>query len=373
MTTNFEANQPFDCRRFRCFLFLFFLLTLVRPCLFAAAGESGEILPAALLIHGKTLYAAAPDAGTITAYDLTNPTAPKAAAVFHTDNSPCSLVVEGTRLYAVDTQELYVFDIADPGTLKLVSRKKISSDPLSGPVAVILREGDVCLARRVAGVFLNDEPAAKFYARCLAKSPGNRLFAAGPRTISSVETSSDVLSVPVLKGTPVSMMFHGSDLYIAMGFHGLTVLRDAADLCSVWEPGSIRKNTGAFRRAVWPRGGGFNWEEASLVSHESGPLGRFALSDTFVCGMVFTEQPAGYMLLAAGGSGVLTADLTAPAKIRFVAECAGLIGRFCLGITLKDRLAYVYERGRGLLVLDASDPLNVKLIENGPTAQEAGK
>ena len=82
-----------------------------------------------------------------------------------------------------------------------------------------------------------------------------------------------------------------------------------------------------------------------------------------------TERPAGYMLLAAGGSGVLTADLTVPDKIRFVAECAGLTGRFCLGITLKDRLAYVYERGRGLLVLDVSDPLNVQRIENGTAAK----
>ena len=61
-------------------------------------------------------------------------------------------------------------------------------------------------------------------------------------------------------------------------------------------------------------------------------------------------------------------DLTAPARIRFASECAGLTSRFCLGITLKDRFAYVYERGRGLLVLDVSDPLNVQLIENGPSA-----
>ena len=357
---------------FRRFLFLLFLLPLFSPNLFAAAG-SGEILPAALLIHGKTLYAAAPDAGTITAYDLTDPADPKPTAVFRAGGSPCSLALEGTRLYAVDTLELFVFDIADPGTLKLVSRKKISQDPLSGPVSVVLREGDVCLARRAAGVFLNDEPAAGFYARCLAKSSGNRLFAAGPRTISSVEASADILSVPVLKGTPVSMMFHGGDLYMAMGFHGLTVLRDAADLSSVWESGSIRKNTGAFRKAVWLRGGGFNWEDAYLVLHESGPLGRFARADTFVCGMVFTERPAGYLLLAAGGSGVLTADLTIPAKIRIAAECVSLSGHFCLGITLKDRLAYVYERGRGLLVLDVSDPLNVKPVGNGSTAQGTRK
>ena len=351
------------------FLFRFPLLLLCLFPLFRAAGaETGEILPASLLTHGKTLYAAAPDAGTITAYDLTDPAAPKQSAVFQAAGAPCSLDVEGTRLYAVDAQELYVFDIADPGTLKLVSRKKISGDPLTGPVSVVLGEGDVCLARRAAGVFLNDEPVAGFYARCLAKSPGNRLFAAGPRTVSSADSSADALSIPVARGTPVSMMFRGGDLYMAMGFHGLSVLRDAADLCSVWEPGSVRKNTGTFRRAVWHKGGGFSWEPASLVLHESGPPGRFARSDTFVCGMAFTEQPAGYLLLAAGGSGVLTVDLTAPARIRFASECAGLTGRFCLGITLKDRFAYVYERGRGLLVLDVSDPLNVQLIENGPSA-----
>ena len=353
---------------FRRLLLLLLLLPLFLPCL-AAAAEFGEILPASLLVHGKTLYAAAPDAGTITAFDLTDPTDPKPAAVFRTNGSPCSLAVEGTRLYAVDALELFVFDIADPGTLKLVSRKKVSSDPLSGPVSVALGKGDVCLARRSAGVFINDEPAAGFYAQCLAKSPENRLFGAGPRTVSSADASADALSIPVLKGTPVSMMFRGGDLYLALGYHGLTVLRDAADLCSVWEPGSVRKNTGAFRRAVWLRGGGFNWEDAALVLHRTGPPGRFARPDSFVCGMAFTERPAGYMLLAAGGSGVLTADLTVPDKIRFVAECAGLTGRFCLGIALKDRYAYVYERGRGLLVLDISDPLNVQLIENGAAAQ----
>ena len=364
------TTTAFDGAHFRRLLLLLLLLPALLPCS-AAAAESGEILPAALLVHGKTLYAAAPDAGTITAYDLSDPVDPKPTAVFRTAGSPCSLAVEGTRLYAVDTLELFVLDIADPGTLKLVSRKKISHDPLTGPVSVVLGKGDVCLARRSAGVFLNDEPVAGVYARCLAKSPENRLFAAGPRTVSSADNHDDALSVPILKGTPVAMMFRGGDLYLAMGFHGLTVLRSAADLCSVWEPGSVRKNTGAFRRAVWLRGGGFNWEEAALVMHESGPPGRFARPDTFVCGMVFTERPAGYMLLASGGSGVLTADLTVPDKIRFVAECAGLTGRFCLGIALKDRYAYVYERGRGLLVLDASDPLNVQLIENGPAARGA--
>ena len=99
------------------FLFRFPLLLLCLFPLFRAAGaETGEILPASLLTHGKTLYAAAPDAGTITAYDLTDPAAPKQSAVFQAAGAPCSLDVEGTRLYAVDAQELYVFDIADPGT-----------------------------------------------------------------------------------------------------------------------------------------------------------------------------------------------------------------------------------------------------------------
>ena len=349
------------------------LLLLCLLPLFSAgqtnAAETGEFLPAALLPHGKTLYVAAPDAGTVTAYDLTDPVAPKQTAVFQAAGAPCSLAVEGTRLYAVDTRELYIFDIADPGTLKLVSRKIISDDPLSGPVSVVVRDGDVCLARRSAGVFLNNEPVADFYVRCLAKSPGNRLFAAGPRTICSADPSMDALSIPVVRGTPVSMMFRGGDLYMAMGYHGLSVLRDAADLCSVWEPGSVRKNTGTFRRAVWLKGGGFSWEPASPVLHESGPARRFAHPDTFICGMVFTERPAGYLLLAAGGSGVLTADLTDAAKIRFVAECSALAGRFCMGITLKNRFAYVCERGGKLRVLNASDPLNMQLIENGSSTR----
>ena len=357
----------------RLLLFLCVLLSFTAAQRLDSAEESGELLPAALLAHGKTLYAAAPDAGTITAYDLTDPAAPKPVVVFHASGSPCSLAVEGTRLYAADTRELYVFDIADPGSMKLVSRKKITDDPLTGPVSVVVREGDVCLARRSAGVFLNDEPVAGFYVRCLAKSPGNRLFAAGPRTICSADSSADALSIQVSRGTPVSMMFRGDDLYLAMGYHGLTVLRGAADLCSVWEPGTVRKNTGAFRRAVWLKGGGFNWEPASLIQQESGPAGHFARPDTFICGMVFTEQPAGYLLLAAGGSGVLTADLTVPEKIRFAAECTGPDGRFCLGITLKGRYAYIYERGGGLRVLDASDPLNLQRIENGSSANGTRK
>ncbi len=273
-----------------------------------------------LLIRGNTLYlATAYPGGRIAAFDIANPEKPIQKAEYRSEFFPSSMAVEGTRLYVTDAKNLLVFDIADPATLKLHTKRELASDPFRAPVSVAIRDGNIYTAMRSAGVTVNDVPVRGFYARCVAVGPGGRVFAAGPRFLASLERDiRNTVEIPIRTGTPVRMRMNGSNLYLASGFHGISVYRDMNEIRSVWNGDStFPVNTGKFRiPANRKKDSDPAWIPVTPVIQEGKTFGGFATEGTFAYDMAFDGTPAGFMYIAAGASGVISADVSQPSGIR---------------------------------------------------------
>lgn len=266
-----------------------------------AYGAKDDLLPggAGMAVRDGVVFTTAgaesfAKAKRLVAIDVANPAAPKVVSSVELKGFPQDLALAGNIAYVVDGLRLVAIDIADPAAMRILSELPITDVPEEGPQGIVLDRTLAYLACRRKGVVSVDvsKPAAPVVKATVA-TPFSRGVALGKVAGKTYLISADdtrglnvilgdriVASHPLKQGSAARVRVAGDRVFVANGGACLAVFTLAPD--------------------------------GQLAPHAA--LAAFPGS-AYYGSYAYDVLPSGNRAyLAAGESGILTVELSDPAR-----------------------------------------------------------